>query len=201
MSDGLTTTPTNDSLDTPPARPGRPAWVVLSLQALVVVAVFAVVGALAGWLWFHLWDVPEGVVSGGQWFTGEAGLRASFAGTAWYVSIAVVAGLVLGLVFAWLFDRSELVTLAAVVAGSVLAGYLMLRVGQRLSPPDPQVAARTAEDGARLRGALRVNTWPPRAAFPFGALVGLAVVYAASISRTPSEVKPGESGSSEGTRG
>jgi hypothetical protein len=201
MPDGLTTTPAHDSLDAPPARTRRPTWVVLALQALVVVVVFAVVGVLAGWLWFHVWDVPQGVVSGGQWFTGEAGLRATFAGTAWYVTIAVVAGLVLGVLFAGLFHRSELVTLAAVVVGSVLAGYLMLRVGQHLSPPDPQVAARTAEDGTRLSGALRVRTWPPRAAFPFGALVGLAIVYAASISRTPSEVKPSDSGSFEGTRG
>jgi hypothetical protein len=172
---------------------------VLPLQALVIVVVFAVVGLLAGRLWYHVWDVPQGVVAGGQWFTGEAGLRDDFSGVAWYVTIAVVGGLVLGALFAWLFDRSELVTLVAVVAGSVLAGYLMLRVGQHLSPPDPQELARTAEDGTRLPGALRVDSWPPRAAFPFGALLGLALVYAASIGRTPSEVKPGDSGPSGGT--
>ena len=62
----------------------------------------------------------------------------------------------------------------AVVAGSVLAAYLMLRVGQHLSPPDPHELAKTAKDGTELEGALRVDAWPPRGAFTFGALVGLA---------------------------
>ena len=60
------------------------------------------------------------------------------------VAIALVAGLVLGLLCAWLFDRSELVTLAAVSAGSALAAYLMYRVGTHLSPADPHELAKTA---------------------------------------------------------
>jgi hypothetical protein len=76
------------------------------------------------------------------------------------------------------------------VVGSTLAGYLMLVVGHHLSPPDPQDVARTAADGTRVDGALRVTAWPPRAAFPFGALVGLAVVYASSGGRAPTEVRP-----------
>ncbi len=201
MSDGLTAAPTRESLSAPPAQPRRSAWVVAPVQALAIVALFAVVGALAGWLWYHVWDVPTGVVSGGQWFTSEAGLRDDFSGVAWYVTIAVLAGLVLGLLCAWQLDRSELVTLLAVVAGSVLAGYLMLRVGQHLSPPDPQEVARTSTDGARLPGTLRVEAWPPRAAFPFGALVGLAIVYAASVSRAPTEVSATDSGLAGGTHG
>ncbi len=50
--------------------------------------------------------------------------------------------------------------------------------------------AKTAEDGTRLRGDLRVDAWPPRGAFPFGALVGLAVVYAGSMGRSPEPVTP-----------
>jgi hypothetical protein len=91
---------------------------------------------------------------------------------------------------AWLFDRSELVTLAAVIVGSVLAAYLMLRVGTHFSAPDPHELAKTAKDGDKLKGALLVTSWPPKGAFTFGALVGLAVIYAASIGRTPTEVRP-----------
>jgi hypothetical protein len=160
---------------------------VVPLQALAILVVFTAAGAGAGRLWYHLWDVPKGVASGGQWFTGEAGLRAEFAGVAWYVSISVLAGLVLGALAAWLLHRSELVTLAAVIIGSVLAAYLMLRVGTHLSPPDPHALAKTAADGTELEGALRVRGWPPRGAFTFGALVGLAVVYAVSVTRTPTD--------------
>jgi hypothetical protein len=190
MSDGLTATRTREHHDPVPDPGRRPAWVVAALQAAVVLVVFAVVGALAGWLWFHQWDVPSGVASGGQWYTDEAGLRDDFSGVAWYVAISLLAGLVLGALAAWRLDRSELVTLAAVLAGSALAAYLMLEVGQHLSGADPHVLARTAKDGTKLDGALRVRSWPPRGAFPFGALVGLGLVYGVSVSRTPTEVAP-----------
>jgi hypothetical protein len=162
---------------------------VVPAQALAVVAAFAAVGAVAGRLWYHLWDVPSGVVAQGQWFTSEAGLRDDFQGVAWYVAISVVAGLVLGVLSAWLLDRSELATLCAVVAGSALAAYVMYRVGTHLSPADPHELAKTAKDGTRLKGSLEVSSWPPRGAFTFGALVGLGVVYVASIGRAPTEVR------------
>jgi hypothetical protein len=190
MSDGLTASPA--SPEVLPARPEtapRSPWVVVPAQALATVAAFAAAGAAAGWLWFTVWDAPSGVVSGGQWYTGEAGLRDDFAGVAWYVTIALAAGLALGVLTAWLFDRSELVTLGAVVVGSALAAYLMLRVGTHLSPPDPQVLARTAQDGDELKGALRVRSWVPKGTFTFGGLVGLALVYAVSIGRAPAEVR------------
>ena len=74
MSDGLTTVATPEPLESAPEPPGHPAWLVAGLQGLLIVVVFAGVGALCGWLWFHLWDAPKGAVSGGQWYTGEAGL-------------------------------------------------------------------------------------------------------------------------------
>jgi hypothetical protein len=191
MSDGLTAHPASpELLDARPETAARSAWVVVPAQALAIVAAFAAVGVAAGWLWFKLWDVPSGVVSGGQWYTGEAGLRAVFEGVAWYVAISLVAGLALGLLAAWLFDRSELVTLAAVIVGSVLAAYLMLLVGTHLSPPDPHELAKTAQDGDKLKGALRVRSWAPKGTFTFGALVGLALVYAVSIGRPPTDVRP-----------
>jgi hypothetical protein len=199
MPDRLTAAPDQEAPDSPAPDTGRSDRVVAGSQAAVVVVLYAVTGLLSGWLWYHLWDQPDGVVSGGQWFTSEAGLRADFAGVAWYVSIGVLAGLVLGVLSAWLLARSELVTLAAVLVGSVVAAYLMLRLGQHLGPADPHDLAKTAADGTRLRGALRVDSWPPRAAFPFGALVGLSVVFTASVARSPSPPGRLDSASSKGT--
>jgi len=181
MSDGLTSPDRLESTE------GRRTSRVVVLQVVAIVVVFAVVGALLGLLWYHLWDTPTGVVSSGQWFTDEAGLRDTFQGTGWYVVLAVAAGLVLGLVSAWVADRSELATLAAVVVGSVLAGLLMYLVGTHLSPGDPHVLAKTAKDGAKLDGQLTVDGWSPRAAFPFGALLGLVLVYFLTSRRTPAE--------------
>jgi hypothetical protein len=195
MPDGLTAPPPStqeppEPLEAQPARAARPPWVVASLHALLIVVLFAVAGVGCGWLWYHLWDAPSGVVSNHEWLTNEAGLRAAFEGVAWYVTIALAAGLALGILAGWLFDRFELVTLLAVVVGSVLAAYLMLSLGTHLGPGDPHELARTAQDGDKLKGALRVEQWPPRAAFPFGALLGLAFIFLLSGGRTPEE--PGE---------
>ena len=204
MSDGLIATSTHEPVAAPPDHAVRRFWVGAVVQGLAVVAVFAGVGALGGVFWFWLWDVPQGVVSEHQWFTSETGLRADFSGVGWYVVIAVLTGFVLGALAAGLGDRAELVTLVAVAGGSVLAAYLMVRVGYHRSPPDPQVLALTAKDGTKLGGALRVDSWPPRAAFPFGALLGLTIVYASTLGRSPTEVRaepPAVSGFTEGTRG
>jgi hypothetical protein len=189
MSDGLTATTDHQPLPAPPGHPGRPAWLGTVLEGLAVLTAFAGTGALGGLLWVRLWDQPRGVVSDHEWYTSESGLRADVAGTGWYVVIAVLAGLLLGVLAAWLGRRSELVTLAAVVGGSVLAAYLMLQVGHHRSPPDPHVLALTAKDGTKLDGALEVHGWPPKTAFSFGALVGLALVYASTLVRLPTEAR------------
>jgi hypothetical protein len=200
MPDGLTAhtpPPTHQPIESEPEGAPRPRWVGAALQALGIVVAFGVVGVGCGWLWYHLWDAPSGVVANHQWFTNEAGLRADFDGVAWYVAIGLVAGLILGILAALLCERSELVTLAAVVVGSVLAAYLMLRVGTHLSPGDPHELAKTAKDGDKLKGALHVDPWPPRAAFPFGALLGLAFVYLLSSGRSPKEPRSTESEQTE----
>jgi hypothetical protein len=184
MPDGLTA-PAPEPTAPPPGRRSRSPWVVAPVQAVVIVALFAAAGAGCGRLWYHLWDAPTGVVSQHQWFTSEAGLRDDFQGVAWYVTIAAVAGLVLGALTSWLLDRSELVTLGAVVVGSLLAAYVMLRVGTHLSPGDPHELAKKAADGTKLKGQLRVDSWPPRGAFTFGAMLGLAFVYLVSTRASP----------------
>ncbi|WP_435741522.1 hypothetical protein [Nocardioides sp. SYSU DS0663] len=172
-----------DGTSTRGARPEIGGTVV---EALVVVAIFLAAGALAGVVWFQLWSPPEGVVSDGQWFTDENGLRGAFSGTGLYLLVAVLAGFLVGALTAFLFDRSELVTLAAVLVGASLAGLVMLRLGLEWSPADPEVRARTAEDGAVLPGRLSVEVRHAWAAFPGGALVGMAVVFLTTTKRPPS---------------
>lgn len=144
-----------------------------------LLAAFAVVGAAAGLLWRSRLHVPHGVVVGHQWYPNpwDAGERSFFAATGWYVVIALVAGVLLGLLAAWFARAPELVTLVAVLAGSLLAAWLMLVVGLHGAPPDPQIAAAHAADGTRLSGTI---SRPGVAAFvvwPLAALVPLGAVY------------------------
>jgi hypothetical protein len=152
-------------------------WLPIALQVVVILIVFAAVAVFCGWLWQHLWNPPQGVVQNQVWFTDEAGLRSDFSGTGLYVLIAVLAGLAVGFVTSFFFDRSELATLVAVVVGSVLAAWVMWRVGVHNAPGDPYELAKTAKDGTKLTGDLHVSGKAPFTSFPLGAVVGPAVVF------------------------
>lgn len=152
-------------------------------QAALVVVVLLVVGAVGGLVWQWLWNAPRGVVVDHRWVQDEVGLRGDFAGTGTYVAVAAAAGLLAGLVVAVASRRHEVVTLAALVVGSLLAGWVMYRVGVALAPTDPDTLARTARAGTRLPGTLRVSGASPFAALPSGALVGLIVVFVGLAGR------------------
>ncbi|MFC6285622.1 hypothetical protein ACFP3Q_00620 [Nocardioides sp. GCM10027113] len=146
-------------------------------QAVVVVAAFAAGGALAGVLWEWLWTPQQGVAIDGQWLLDSEALGSEFSGTALYVLVGAAVGLLLGVAVALLLPDHELVTLGATVVGSVLAAWLMWRVGLALDPPDPAVVARTAPDRTPVPGDLDVVGRSPFTALPTGALVGLVAVF------------------------
>lgn len=152
----------------------RPAWV----DFVVIVTLFALAGVVGALVWEWVWTAPYGLVYDHQWVAeDEAALQGQFAGTGWYVVVASATGLLVGALVALFLDRAPLVTLAAVVVGSALATFLMVRIGLALGPADPQDLAANATDGTRLPAALTVSEWSPWIALPAGALVALALVF------------------------
>lgn len=155
------------------------------LLVVAVLAGYAVLGVAAGWLWHQLWSPALGVVVQHQWYaTGDA-LREDFSGTGLYVLVGLGAGVVAGLVSAYAGGSRPLVTVLAATAGSVLAAYLVVKVGEGLGPPDPQTVATTAKDGTNVPSALRVTGFSPLLALPFGTLVALAVVFTLFPGKSP----------------
>jgi hypothetical protein len=147
--------------------------------AVGIVVVLGVVGVVCGLFWRSRLQVPHGVVVGGSWYPDpwDTGERASFASTGWYVLIALAVGVVIGVLVAWLSRAPELITLAAVLIGSLLAAWLMLAVGLHGAPADPRTAAAHASDGTRLSGTIST---PGAAAFvtwPLATLVPLGTIY------------------------
>jgi hypothetical protein len=173
----------------------------LLVRVLVVLATFAVVGAIAGVVWEWLWTPPLGIVYRGQWILEPSGPDYAFSGTGWYVVVALAAGLLTALALGWVLVSGEITTLVAAVVGSVLAGWLMFTVGHSLGPPDPRPLAAAKDDLERLPSDLRVAVKDddleaevaPQAAdsahatysmassaflsFPLGTTVGLALVW------------------------
>jgi hypothetical protein len=178
----------------------------LLVRVLVVLATFAVVGAIAGVVWEWLWTPPLGIVYRGQWILEPSGPDYAFSGTGWYVVVALAAGLLTALALGWVLVSGEITTLVAAVVGSVLAGWLMFTVGHSLGPPDPRPLAAAKDDLERLPSDLRVAVKDPGSSgllartggsdgggdsahatysmtssaslsFPLGTTVGLALVW------------------------
>ena len=154
-------------------------------QVVVILLLCAVVGALAGVVWQWVWTPPVGVAYQGDWTLDTAALTDDFSGTGWYVVVGSAAGLLVGVAAGLLFDHDELFTLGAVVVGSVLGAWVMKEVGVALGPSDPLALAKAAEDFTRIPGSLEVVGRSPWAAFPAGALAGLAVTLLGVGHRRP----------------
>ena len=154
----------------------RPTSRRVAIDVVAILVVFAVAGVACGFLWERIWTAPTGVAYQHRWVLDGGGLPEEFSGTGLYALIGAVAGLVLGLVLTLVFDNDEVVSLAAIIVGAVLAGYLMWVVGVALGPPDPHPIARTADDFAPIPSDLRVHGKSAWLAFPLGALVSAAGV-------------------------
>lgn len=148
------------------------------LQLVISLILFAAVAAVAAVVWEWVWTAPVGVVLDHHWVAAdEAGLRRQFSGTGWFVVVATVAGVLTGGLVAGFLDRVPLLTLAAVVAGSVLGTWVMLRLGAALGPPDPASLAASTANGTRLPDDLQVSGASAWVAMPAGGLVALALVF------------------------
>lgn len=183
MSDGLTLPP--HYYDTRPPRGPRTSWASVAVRAAMLLVGFAVAGIGGGYAWRHLWTPPEGVARGDSWVPTpvEEGLQNDFSGVGWYVVVALTLGLALGTLTAFVLDRAEVVGVVVAVLGSALAAYLVLTVGERLSPPDPDQVAADSADEAPIPGDLEFDGWTPLLSAPVGALAALSTVYLMTTRR------------------
>jgi hypothetical protein len=129
------------------------------------------------------------VARGGSWVPTpvEEGLHNDFSGVGWYVVVALVIGLVLGAVTAAVLDGAEIVGVAVALAGSALAAYLVLTVGQHLSPPDPDRVAAESADETPIPGDLEFDGRTPLLSAPIGALTALSTAYLLTTRRRVEE--------------
>ena len=178
------------------------------LLAIAVVLTYVLVGALAGVVWEWLWSPPTQVVQQHQlYYTDYASLRRVFTGTGLYALVSAVASALVALAAGFLTRRRELLTLAAVVVGSLAAAYTMHAVGVALGPSDPAKLAAVAADGTRVSGQLEVNGKSPYLVWPMVSLFVLSLVFFAapgvrsSHGRVDTSAEPAEADMSEPSPG
>ena len=164
----------------------RTSRATLLRQTLIVLVTFVVVALVCAWIWHAWWaPAPTGVVVGKKVYYEP---DEEFRGTGLYMLIAATAGLVLGLLFSFLFEADEVATLAAVVAGGVIAGLVMAWVGHLLGPENAADVARHTADFEKIDGDLRAGPVAAYVAFPGGAVLGsVAVLVTFTRRRSKSE--------------
>lgn len=159
------------------------------IRPLILLALFALAGIAGGYAWRYLWTPPDGVARDGGWVPTpvEEGLQNDFSGVGWYVVVALVIGLALGALTAFVLDRAEVLGVLVALLGSALAAYLVLTVGERLSPPDPDEVAAESADDTEIPGDLEFDGWTPLLSAPVGSLTALSTIYLLTTRRRVDE--------------
>ena len=146
-------------------------------DAAVVVGTLLALGVLGGVLWSTLVVPAEFTkLAKGGGTMGEDQLSRQFTADAWYVLIAVVAGLAAGAVLSWWRSRDPLLTSLLLVVGAGLAAAAMALVGHLLGPGSTRAALDAAKVGARVPERLDVDTFVVYLAWPVGVLAGALFV-------------------------
>ena len=169
-------------------------------QVVLILLAYVVVGAIAGAVWEWIWTPPVHIIRNHQvYYASYASLRGVFTGTGLYALVGAVASALLAVAVCLLTRRRELVTLAGVLVGSVLAALLMRLVGGWLGPADPTSLAATAADNTEVPGSLVVTGRTAYLVWPVVSLFVLALVFfawpgsepAPSYDETPDPAEAG----------
>lgn len=148
------------------------------MPLLEIVIGFALVGLVAGFLWEAVWTPPTQVVQKhAVYYADYESLRRVFTGTGLYVLISLVGSALSALVATLLTRRRELLTLAAILVGSTLAGFVMWRAGVSRGPADPLTIAAHAADGTQVKGPLQVSGSSPFLVWPMVSMLVVALVF------------------------
>ena len=179
----------------PGAEPSPPRRATL-VAACGVLLGSAVAGLLGGLIWSAV--APRAayvVISRGSADVINAETSAFIAADAWYCMIAVTGGLIVGIVsYRFAVRRYGPIPMAALLAGSVLAGWAARWVGQNLGLSHFNAQLLTSRQGAILHAPPVLGAdpslilWPAIAFWPLAAcLIPAALVFFGSLrNRQPS---------------
>jgi len=146
-----------------------------------IVGLWSVVAGLVGaFVWVHVTPLPKVTKVGNAAVTPAEELVKQVGMDGWFFVIALVGGLLSGVILTAWRRRDPLLMVALVTLGGGLSSWLMIEVGHALGPGSERAALRKLADGAHVSEQLRLHAsgvgwvWPIMAAF--GALIFLWVL-------------------------
>ena len=177
---------TEEPAEPPSRRPvlgGRLRHPVVADAALVL-GWFLVLGVLAAVVWWQLTPLAEYTRTAANAEMDERQLGVQVSTDGWYLTIAAVGGLVSGIVLLSLRGRDPVAMVLFVTLGSLLGGWVMIRVGLWLGPRDPTFVLPHTAVGGKV--PLRLEPHAPGViyAWPISALLGaVGVVWGTDDGR------------------
>lgn len=142
----------------------------------VVTAWFTAAGLLGALIWVEVTPLPGFTKILGNGTMDEEQLAKQFSANGWFLVIAVVGGLLSGLVLLLVRRHAQPVVMVMLVAlGGGLATLLMVRCGLAWGPGDPNAALLKAEVGEVVPIRLEVDAKGVYFAWSAAALLGAAL--------------------------
>ena len=132
--------------------------------AVVYVGTIAVVAVVAAIIWNRIVDLPTYMVSDDfRARMSESGLSQIVATDVYFGLVGIVAGLIVGVTAAILFQRLGWVVTLIAAIGAGLAGVITRTVGVFLGPKDFPVRIAAASRGEEVTIDFITHTWAPLA--------------------------------------
>jgi hypothetical protein len=164
----------------PPAESGPSGPRAILVDVLVVAVWSVLAGIIGGLVWVLVAKPPEGTRTAGSASIPSEELVKQVGIDGWFFVIALVGGLLSGvLLLAWR-RRDPLLMVVLVALGGGLSSWVMVVVGKLFGPDEELGALRSLPDGSHVHEQLRLHApgvaWVWALAAAFGALVFLWVL-------------------------
>jgi hypothetical protein len=144
----------------------------LAVDIAVVLAWFVAIGVLCAVIWWQVTPLAEFTRTTDNAQMGEEQLGRQVSSDGWYFTVAAVGGLLSGIALLGLRRRDPIAMVVLVTLGSLLAAWLMARVGLWLGPSDPSKALTHVPVGGKVPMQLETHADGVRFVWPVAALVG-----------------------------
>jgi hypothetical protein len=140
-----------------PGRGSPSALVAGAVDALIVAVWFGVAGVAGAWVWSRVVTLPKVQKSGNAATLSPVELVKQVGIDGWFLVIALVAGLLSGVILLAWRRRDPLLMVVLVVLGGGLASWLMVHVGLSLGPEKEITALRGLPDGGEVSMQLKLH--------------------------------------------
>lgn len=157
-------------------------------DVLVVLGVFLALGVVGAFVWDQVAALPEFTRVKGNATMDEYQLGRQISADGWYALIALVGGLVAGVVLMLRRGADALVTMIVIGLSAALGAFVMLKLGLLLGPPDPASVLKETPVGAKVPARLELHAHGLLLVWPMAALLGaVSVIFLTTPAEAASE--------------